>query len=41
MELMTKIMAAPPRSVPVEASQGEVRGDFSQVPLIDLLQLLR
>jgi CheY-like chemotaxis protein len=38
--LMVKIVAAPPRSVPVEASQGEVRGDLSQVPLIDLLQLL-
>src|SRR5262245_38037265 len=38
--LMAKIVAAPPRSVPVEASQGEVRGDLSQVPLIDLLQLL-
>jgi CheY-like chemotaxis protein len=39
-ELMAKIVAAPPRSVAVEASQGEVRGDLSQVPLIDLLQLL-
>jgi len=38
--LMAKIVAAPPRSVPVEASQGEVRGDLSQVSLIDLLQLL-
>ena len=38
--LMAKIVAAPPRSVPVEASQGEVRGDLSQVPLIDLLQAL-
>jgi CheY-like chemotaxis protein len=38
--LMAKIVGAPPRSVPVEASQGEVRGDLSQVPLIDLLQLL-
>ena len=39
-ELMAKIVAAPPRSIPVEASQGEVRGDLSQVPLIDLLQVL-
>jgi hypothetical protein len=39
-QLMAKIVAAPPRSVPVEASQGEVRGDLSQVPLIDLLQVL-
>ncbi|HKQ71434.1 MAG TPA: response regulator [Polyangiaceae bacterium] len=39
-QLMAKIVAAPPRSVAVEASQGEVRGDLSQVPLIDLLQLL-
>jgi len=39
-ELMGKIVSAPPRSVPVEASQGEVRGDLSQVPLIDLLQVL-
>src|SRR6185369_9101995 len=38
--LMAKIVAAPPRSVPVEASQGEIRGDLTQVPLIDLLQLL-
>lgn len=38
--LMAKIVSAPPRSVPVEASQGEVRGDLSQVPLIDLLQVL-
>src|SRR5258708_25144183 len=29
--LMVKIITAPPRSVPVEASQGEVRGDLSQV----------
>src|SRR3954470_13429444 len=35
-QLMAKIVAAPPRSVPVEVSQGEVRGDLSQVPLIDL-----
>jgi CheY-like chemotaxis protein len=39
-ELMAKIVSAPPRSVPVEASVGEVRGDLSQVPLIDLLQVL-
>jgi CheY-like chemotaxis protein len=39
-ELMAKIVSAPPRSVPVEASLGEVRGDLSQVPLIDLLQVL-
>src|SRR5262249_39187877 len=39
-ELMARIVSAPPRSVAVEASQGEVRGDLSQVPLIDLLQLL-
>jgi CheY-like chemotaxis protein len=39
-ELMAKIVNAPPRSVPVEASQGEVRGDLHQVPLIDLLQVL-
>jgi len=39
-ELMAKIISAPPRSVPVEASLGEVRGDLSQVPLIDLLQVL-
>jgi CheY-like chemotaxis protein len=38
--LMAKIVSTPPRSIPVEASQGEVRGDLSQVPLIDLLQLL-
>jgi CheY-like chemotaxis protein len=39
-QLMAKIVSAPPRSVPVEASVGEVRGDLSQVPLIDLLQVL-
>jgi len=39
-QLMALIIAAPPRSVPAEASQGEVRGDLSQVPLIDLLQVL-
>jgi CheY-like chemotaxis protein len=38
--LMALIVSAPPRSVPAEASQGEVRGDLSQVPLIDLLQVL-
>jgi CheY-like chemotaxis protein len=38
--LMGLIIGAPPRSVPAEASQGEVRGDLSQVPLIDLLQVL-
>jgi CheY-like chemotaxis protein len=39
-ELMAKIVSARPRSVPVIASHGEVRGDLSQVPLIDLLQVL-
>ncbi len=39
-DLIAKIVAAPPRTVPVEASQGEVRGDLSQVPLVDLLQVL-
>jgi CheY-like chemotaxis protein len=39
-ELMVKIVAAPPRSLPVEASHGELRGDLSQVPIIDLLQVL-
>jgi CheY-like chemotaxis protein len=39
-ELMVKIVSAPPRSLPVEASHGELRGDLSQVPLIDLLQVL-
>jgi len=38
--LMIKIIGAPLRSVPVEVSQGEIRGDLTQVPLIDLLQLL-
>jgi hypothetical protein len=29
-----------PRPLPVEGSQGEVRGDLSQVPLVDLFQVL-
>jgi CheY-like chemotaxis protein len=39
-DLMAQIFSAPLRSLPVEASQGEVRGDLSQVPLVDLLQVL-
>lgn len=38
--LMAKIGAVLPRPLPVDASHGEVRGDLSQVPLVDLLQLL-
>ncbi len=39
-QLMAKIVSAPLRAVSVEASHGELRGDLSQVPLIDLLQVL-
>jgi CheY-like chemotaxis protein len=38
--LLAKIGSVLPRPLPVEASQGEVRGDLSQVPLVDLLQVL-
>jgi CheY-like chemotaxis protein len=38
--LMAQIFSSPLHSLPVEASQGEVRGDLSQVPLVDLLQVL-
>jgi CheY-like chemotaxis protein len=38
--LMAKIAALPLRTVPVDTSHGEVRGDLAQVPLIDLLQIL-
>jgi CheY-like chemotaxis protein len=39
-DLMAQIFSAPLRSLPVEAAQGDVRGDLSQVPLVDLLQVL-
>jgi CheY-like chemotaxis protein len=38
--LMAKIASLLPRPLPVEGSQGEVRGDLAQVPLVDLLQIL-
>jgi CheY-like chemotaxis protein len=38
--LVARIGSVIPRPMPVEGSQGEVRGDLSQVPLVDLLQVL-
>jgi CheY-like chemotaxis protein len=39
-DLMARIVSAPSRSLPAETPLGEVRGDLSQVPLSDLLQVL-
>lgn len=38
--LVTRALEVKPTSAPPESSQGELRGDLGQVPLVDLLQLL-
>ena len=38
--LVTRALEVKARSTPPETSQGELRGDLGQVPLVDLLQLL-